>query len=85
LWNQEEIGCRLQEGVKLRNSGMAQEKRLQKNWDSGNVWTAEETNRCTNKDDPPCKNGMAQGKLHQKGLDQEPGTTRNPERMNGGE
>jgi hypothetical protein len=40
---------------------------------------AEETDRRWNKDDPPCKSGMAQVKLRQKGLDQEPGRTTNPE------
>jgi hypothetical protein len=53
-----------------------------KNWDPGNVWTAEETDRRRNKDDPPRKSRISQGKLRQKGLDQEPGRTRNPETTN---
>jgi hypothetical protein len=36
-------------------------------------------------EDPPCKSGMAQGKLRRKGLDQETGRTRNPETTKGHE
>jgi hypothetical protein len=37
---QEEIDHRRQDDL-LCNSGMAQEKRLQKNWDPGKLWTVE--------------------------------------------
>jgi hypothetical protein len=58
-WIQEEVGCRLQEDDSPCNSGMAQEKLLQKNWDPGNMWTAVYIDCRRNKDDPPCKSGMA--------------------------
>jgi hypothetical protein len=41
------------------NSGMMQEKHLQKNWDPTKLWTTEETDCHRNKNDPPCKGGMA--------------------------
>jgi hypothetical protein len=57
----EEVGCRLQEGVQLCKSGMAQEERRQKNWDPGKLWTAQGVRRRRNKGDPLRKSGTAQG------------------------
>jgi hypothetical protein len=37
LWSQEEVGCCLQEGVQLCNSGMEKKEPLEKNWDPGKI------------------------------------------------
>jgi hypothetical protein len=62
---------------------MAKKVILQKNWDPGNLWTAQGVGHRRNEDDPPCKSGMGQGKLSQEGLDQEPGRTRIQETTKG--
>jgi hypothetical protein len=60
-------------------------KTPQKNLNRTKLWTAQGVGRRRNEDDPPCKSGMAQGKLRQEGLDQEPGRPRNPEITKGRE
>jgi hypothetical protein len=42
------------------------------------LWIREEVGCCLQEGFQLCKSSMAQGKLHQEGLDQEPGRTRNP-------
>jgi hypothetical protein len=59
-WIQEEVACRLQEGVPPCKSGMAEKKHHQENLDPGKVWTAEGFRRCENKDDQLCKSNTAQ-------------------------
>jgi hypothetical protein len=49
---QEEVGCRLQEGVPLCKSSMAKKETRQENWDPGKLWTLKGVLPCRNKDDP---------------------------------
>jgi hypothetical protein len=78
----EEVGCHMQKRVPPCSSGTVKKEHPQDNWDPGKLWTMQQVGRCRNEDDPPCQSGMAQGKLRQEGLDQEPSRTRNPETMN---
>jgi hypothetical protein len=39
---QEEVGCRLQEGVPPSKSGIAKKETPQENWDPGKLWTGKE-------------------------------------------
>jgi hypothetical protein len=59
-WIQEDVGCRLQEGVPPHKSGMVKKKPHQENLYPGKVWTAKGFHCRWNKDDMLCKSGMAQ-------------------------
>jgi hypothetical protein len=63
LWILGEVGCRLQEGVPLCSSGMAQEKRFQEYSDPGILWTAEGIGRSWQDDDSLYRSSTAQGTL----------------------
>jgi hypothetical protein len=65
--------------VPPRNSGMAEKETLSENWDTEKLWTAQGVGRRRNEDDPPCKSGMAQGKLRRGHPHEEQGGTRNLE------
>jgi hypothetical protein len=58
-WIQEEVCCRLQEGVPPCKSGMAKKAPLQECSDPKKLWTAEEIHRHRQEDDQPCNSGMA--------------------------
>jgi hypothetical protein len=51
--------------------------------DPGKKWIQEEVGCRLEEGVPPCKDGMAQGKLCQERLDQEPGRTKNPKMTKG--
>jgi hypothetical protein len=62
---QEEVGCRLQEGVPPCKSGMGKRETRQ-NWDSGKLWTVKGVLPYRNEDGPLCKSGTAQVEHRQK-------------------
>jgi hypothetical protein len=64
---------------------MVEKETLSENWDPGTLGMTQGVGRCRNEEDSPCKSGMAQGKLCQVVLRQEPGRTRNPETTKGQE
>jgi hypothetical protein len=52
LWIKEEVGCRLQEGVQLCNSGMVKKEHFEKNQDPGKLWTVQEIDHHRNEKGP---------------------------------
>jgi hypothetical protein len=62
---QGEVGCRLQEGVSLCKSGMAQEERRQKYWDTGKLRTTQGVRRRRNKGDLLAKVARCKGRSHE--------------------
>jgi hypothetical protein len=80
-WIQEEVGCRLQEGVPPCKHGMVQKKPHQENSDPGKSWIAEGSSRGKQRDDAPWKSVTAQRTRSQE-IRPEQCSTENSERTN---